>query len=120
MQRKKIPPRQRRKWRVRRKVKGTAERPRLCVFRSNRQIYTQIIDDVNHQTLAAASTLSEELKNVREKGGNKTAAQAVGALVARKALEKNIKTVVFDRAGYLYHGRVKALADAARQEGLKF
>jgi large subunit ribosomal protein L18 len=112
--------RHRRHLRVRRKVHGTAERPRLAVFRSNRHIYAQIIDDRAHRTLLAASTLSPEIKDFRDKGGNKAAAEAVGALLAQKALTANITTVVFDRGGYIYHGRVRNLADAARSGGLKF
>ncbi|WP_345805705.1 50S ribosomal protein L18 [Bacillus subtilis] len=104
--------------RVRAKLSGTAERPRLNVFRSNKHIYAQIIDDVNGVTLASASTLDKDL-NV-ESTGDTSAATKVGELVARRAAEKGISDVVFDRGGYLYHGRVKALADAAREAGLKF
>jgi large subunit ribosomal protein L18 len=95
-------------------MKGTPERPRLNVFRSNKQIYAQIIDDKNSVTLAQASSLK------LENGANIEGAKEVGKLVAEKAIEKGIKKVVFDRGGYLYHGRVKALADAARQAGLEF
>ncbi|MBU0996757.1 MAG: 50S ribosomal protein L18 [Firmicutes bacterium] len=108
--------RTKRHFRIRATVKGTAARPRLNVFRSNKGIYCQLIDDIAGVTLAAASSL--ELKDVY--GGNIEAAKAVGTLIAKKALEKNIKLVVFDRGGYLYHGRVKALADAAREAGLEF
>ncbi|MEC1424396.1 50S ribosomal protein L18 [Bacillus subtilis] len=104
--------------RVRAKLSGTAERPRLNVFRSNKHIYAQIIDDVNGVTLASASTLDKDL-NV-ESTGDTSAANKVGELVAKRAAEKGISDVVFDRGGYLYHGRVKALADAAREAGLKF
>ncbi|ASS89827.1 MAG: 50S ribosomal protein L18 [Bacillaceae bacterium] len=104
--------------RVRSKVSGTAARPRLNVYRSNKHIYAQVIDDTNHQTLVSASTLDKELN--LESTGNVEAAQKVGELVAKRALEKGIKSVVFDRGGYLYHGRVKALADAAREVGLEF
>ncbi|MBL3649932.1 50S ribosomal protein L18 [Bacillus vallismortis] len=104
--------------RVRAKLSGTAERPRLNVFRSNKHIYAQIIDDVNGVTLASASTLDKDL-NV-ESTGDASAATKVGELVAKRAAEKGISDVVFDRGGYLYHGRVKALADAAREAGLKF
>lgn len=106
--------------RVRRKVKGTAERPRLNVFRSLKQIYAQIIDDNTGNTLVAASTLDEALKGKVESGGNKEAAKEVGKLIAAKAAEKGIKSVVFDRGGYIYHGRIKELADAAREAGLEF
>ena len=101
--------------RVRAVISGTSERPRLNVFRSSKNIYAQIIDDVSGQTLASASTLTLE-----GNGGNKEAARAVGALVAKKAIEKGILEVVFDRGGYIYHGRVKELADGAREGGLKF
>nr|BAA10982.1 ribosomal protein L18 [Bacillus subtilis] [Bacillus subtilis subsp. subtilis str. 168] len=104
--------------RVRAKLSGTAERPRLNVFRSYKHIYAQIIDDVNGVTLASASTLDKDL-NV-ESTGDTSAATKVGELVAKRAAEKGISDVVFDRGGYLYHGRVKALADAAREAGLKF
>ncbi len=109
--------RQRRHKRVRTKISGTAERPRLCVFRSNSNLYVQIIDDDKATTLAQASTLDKEVKT---KHANKEAAKEVGALIAKRALEKNIKTVVFDRGGYIYHGVIKELADAAREAGLEF
>ncbi len=109
--------RQRRHKRVRTKISGTAQRPRLCVFRSNSNLYVQIIDDDKATTLAQASTLDKEVKT---KHANKEAAKEVGALIAKRALEKNIKTVVFDRGGYIYHGVVKELADAAREAGLEF
>lgn len=102
--------------RIRRKMQGTATRPRLNVYRSLNQIYTQIIDDQAGTTLVAASSLSAKLKT----GGNVAAAREVGKLIAEKAREKGITRVVFDRGGYLYHGRVKALADAAREAGLEF
>ena len=107
----------RRHARVRRKISGTAECPRLCVFRSNTNVYAQIIDDTKGVTLVQASTLDKEVKT---KHSNKEAAKEVGTLVAKRALEKNIKTVVFDRGGYIYHGVVKELADAAREGGLNF
>jgi large subunit ribosomal protein L18 len=110
--------RKKRHARVRRKVFGTAERPRLNVFRSNKHIYAQVIDDVKAVTLVSASTLDKEFN--LESTGNVEAAKKVGELVAKRALEKGIKSVVFDRGGYLYHGRVKALADAAREAGLEF
>lgn len=106
--------------RVRRKISGTAERPRLCVFRSLNNISAQIIDDVEGKTLVSCSSLEEGVKSGHAYGGNVEAAKAVGALLAKKALEKNIDTVVFDRGGYVYHGRVAALAEAAREAGLKF
>ena len=103
--------------RVRTKISGTAERPRLSVFRSNTGIYVQIIDDVAAKTLVSASTLDKEVKT---KASNIEAAKEVGTLVAKRAIEKNIKEVVFDRGGYIYHGKVKALAEAAREAGLEF
>ncbi len=109
--------RKRRHIRVRRKISGTAECPRLCVFRSNKGIYVQLIDDVAGNTLAQASTLDKEVKT---KHSNKEAAKEVGALIAKRAKEKKIETVVFDRSGYIYHGVVKELAESAREGGLKF
>lgn len=106
--------------RVRRKVFGTPERPRLCVFRSTKHIYAQIIDDVSGNTLVAASTLDGALKGKLDYTGNKIAAREVGKLIGKKAIEKGIKQVVFDRGGYLYHGRVQELADGAREAGLEF
>lgn len=108
-----------RKVRVRKNVRGTVERPRLCVFRSAKHIYAQIIEDATGRTLAAASTLSKDVVEAGC-GGNVEAAKAVGAAVAKKALAQGISQVVFDRSGFLYHGRVKALADAAREAGLAF
>ncbi|MED4311421.1 50S ribosomal protein L18 [Heyndrickxia coagulans] len=110
--------RKKRHARVRAKLSGTAERPRLNIYRSNKNIYAQLIDDVNGVTLASASTLDKELS--LESTGNVEAAQKVGELIAKRAVEKGIKEVVFDRGGYLYHGRIKALADAARENGLQF
>ena len=109
--------RDRRHLRVRKKISGTPERPRLCVYRSNHHLYAQIIDDVAGNTLVAASTLDKEVKN---KHSNKEAAKEVGKLIAKRALDKKIETVVFDRGGYVYHGVVKELAEAAREGGLKF
>src|SRR3972149_10567355 len=106
--------------RVRRKVRGKAERPRLCVFRSLKHIYVQVIDDGTGRTLAAASTLSPELKGKLKSTKNKDAAKEVGKLVAEKAKAAGIELVVFDRNGFLFHGRVKLVADAAREAGLKF
>ena len=109
--------RERRHARVRNKVSGTADRPRLCVFRSNSNLYAQIIDDVAGNTLVQASTLDKEVKTTLS---NNEAAKEVGSLVAKRALEKNIKEVVFDRGGYIYHGVIKELAEAAREGGLTF
>ncbi len=109
--------RRRRHLRVRRKISGTAECPRLCVYRSNTNIYAQIIDDVAGKTLVSCSTLD---KDVKTKHANKEAAREVGTLIAKKAAEKKIKEVVFDRGGYIYHGVVKELAEAAREGGLNF
>ncbi len=106
--------------RVRTNLVGTPEKPRLCVFRSNKNISCQIIDDVNHQTLAAASSNDKELKKELSYGGNKEAAKKVGEAIAKRALEKGIEEVAFDRGGFLYHGRVKELAEGAREGGLKF
>ncbi|OPL07711.1 MAG: 50S ribosomal protein L18 [delta proteobacterium ML8_F1] len=112
--------RQSRQKRVRGKISGTPERPRLNVYRSNTNIYAQIIDDVNGNTLVCASSLDKELEGKFKNGSNKEAARFVGELVAKKAMEKGLSQVVFDRGGYLYHGRVKELADGAREAGLKF
>ena len=109
--------RERRHKRVRNKISGTAERPRLCVFRSNSNLYVQVIDDVAGNTLVSASTLDKEIKT---KHSNKQAAVELGTLIAKRATEKNITEVVFDRGGYIYHGVIKELADAARNNGLKF
>lgn len=109
--------RTRRHIRVRRKISGTADCPRLCVYRSNANIYAQIVDDVAGVTLVSASTLDKEVK---EKHANKVAAKEVGSLIAKRAIEKNIKDVVYDRGGYIYHGIVKELAEAAREAGLNF
>ena len=109
-----------RKVRVRRKIKGTSERPRLNVFRSAKHIYAQLIDDTTGATLAAASTLIEEVGAGLKYSGNIDAARKVGAEIAKRALAKDITMVVFDRNGFLYHGRVKAVAEAARENGLSF
>ncbi|GBF31905.1 LSU ribosomal protein L18p [Desulfocucumis palustris] len=111
--------RAKRQGRVRNKIFGTTQRPRLNVFRSINNIYAQIIDDEKGITLVSASTLSPELKG-KVSGGNREAAKAVGGLIAQKAVEKGVNRVVFDRAGYIYHGRIKELADAAREGGLVF
>ena len=108
--------REKKKLRIRKKVTGSAERPRLCIFRSARHVYAQVIDDVTGATLVAASTLDTD----GVKGANKDACMAIGKEIAKRAIGKNIKVVVFDRNGYLYHGRVKSLAEAAREAGLKF
>jgi large subunit ribosomal protein L18 len=110
-----------RKKRVRTKVRGTPQRPRLSVFRTAKHIYAQIIDDIAAQTLVDASSLSKELRPViGGKGGNRAGAALVGEFIAKRAAGKGIKRVVFDRNGFLYHGRVKTLAEAARQHGLEF
>jgi large subunit ribosomal protein L18 len=110
----------RRKKRIRKKVFGASERPRLSVFRTAGHMYAQIIDDVSGRTLAAASTLAEEIRGQDGHKGNVEAAKAVGKLIAQRAQAAQITQVVFDRNGFLYHGRVKALADAAREAGLEF
>ncbi len=110
--------RQKRHLRIRKNLVGTPVRPRLSVFRSSKNIYTQLIDDVNGVTLASASTTEKGSKIT--KGGNTEAAKAVGTLIAQRALKLNVKNVIFDRSGYLYHGRVKALAESARAAGLEF
>lgn len=110
----------RRHLRVRKKIKGTPERPRLNVFRSAKHIYAQIIDDVKGVTLVSASTLDKELRDKITNGGNVEAARQVGELVAKRAKAKGIERVVFDRGGYLYHGRIEALAQSAREAGLDF
>lgn len=111
--------RQRRHVRVRKRVAGNEERPRLNVYRSNKNIYAQVIDDAKGHTLAAASSLDTNLKDAKN-GGNLEGAQAVGRLIAERAKSAGVEKVVFDRGGYLYHGRIKALADAAREGGLDF
>ena len=112
--------RKRRQERVRKRVRGTDAKPRLCVFRSAKHIYAQVISDEAAKTLVAASTLSTELGEARDHTKKVDAAKKVGELVAKKCLERSISQVVFDRNGFLYHGRIKALADAAREAGLKF
>ena len=110
--------RKKRHSRVRTKVSGTASRPRLNVYRSNKHIYAQLIDDVNGVTIASASTMDKAFES--DSKANTEAAAKVGEIIAQKAVEKDVKSVVFDRGGYLFHGRVKALADAARENGLEF
>ena len=109
-----------RKKRIRKKMTGTEERPRLNVFRSASHIYAQIINDIEGNTIVSASTLDKEFIETGKKGGNKDAAVTIGKLVAKRALDKGITKVVFDRNGFLYHGRVKALSDGAREAGLQF
>jgi large subunit ribosomal protein L18 len=106
--------------RIRRKIAGTEGRPRLCVYRSLSHIYVQVVDDLAGKTLVAASTLESEVCDDKKKGGNIGAAKLVGKAIADRARAKGIEAVVFDRGGYLYHGRIKALAEAAREGGLKF
>jgi large subunit ribosomal protein L18 len=110
----------RRHERIRKEVSGTPERPRLSVYRSLNHMYAQIIDDSRGNTLVAASTLDKDLSGEKGHKGNMNMAKKVGALIAKRALEKGLKKVVFDRGGYLYHGRVKALAEGAREAGLEF
>ena len=110
----------RRHRRVRKKVSGTSERPRLNVFRSIKHIYAQVIDDQSGRTLVSASTLSPDIRDKVAGRNNINVAKTVGEMIGKAAIEKNITNVVFDRGGYLYHGRVKALAEAAREAGLKF
>ncbi|WP_268766427.1 50S ribosomal protein L18 [Kosmotoga arenicorallina] len=112
--------RKKRHMRVRAKISGTAERPRLAVYRSEKHIYAQIIDDVVGRTIVSASTIDKELREKLQKTWNKEAAAEVGKLIAKRALDKGISSIVFDRGGFKFHGRVKALADAAREAGLKF
>ncbi len=112
--------RERRKLRIRKKVSGTPERPRLSVFRSAKHIYAQVVDDVSGTTLASASTLSQDLKGTLEEDNKVAAAKKVGALIAKICKEKQVVRVVLDRNGYLYHGRIRALAEAAREAGLEF
>ncbi|MGZ9587246.1 50S ribosomal protein L18 [Paenibacillus marinisediminis] len=106
--------------RVRKKIEGTTARPRLNVFRSSKHIYAQLIDDVKGVTIAQASTMDKELRDQITNGGNTESARKVGELVAKRAKEAGVEAVVFDRGGYLYHGRIQALADAAREAGLEF
>ena len=110
----------RRHRRVRGKISGTAARPRMCVTRSNNNIYVQVIEDVAHKTLVGVSTLGPEFKATGKKGGTVEGAAALGEIIGKKAIEAGITEIVFDRGGHLYHGRVKAVADAAREAGLKF
>ncbi len=118
LDRKKI--RQKKHLRIRKNIKGTSEQPRLAVYRSAKHIYAQLIDDVNGKTLAAASSLEASLRPELKSGGDTKAAKLVGETIGKKALEKGIAGVVFDRGGNIYHGRIKALAEGAREAGLKF
>ncbi|OCC15063.1 LSU ribosomal protein L18p (L5e) [Dissulfuribacter thermophilus] len=118
---KKVKARLRRKMRIRKRLSGTPDRPRLAVFRSAKHIYAQIIDDTKGVTIVSASSLSPEIRDrLGECKGKKEVAKLVGELIAKRALEKDVKKVAFDRGGYKYHGRVKALADGARETGLEF
>ena len=117
---KKVAARLRRKRSIRKRISGTAERPRLSVFRSNRHIYAQVIDDVSGRTLATASTLNAELTEANKNEKKRDVATQVGKLIAERCLAQKIEAVVFDRNGFIYHGRVKALADGAREGGLRF
>ncbi len=117
---KRVLARKRRHARIRKKVYGTEERPRLCVSKSLSNIYVQLIDDEKGITLTSASTVDKDLKGKIKNGGNLEAAKMVGGLIAERALSKNIKKVVFDRGGYIYHGRIKAIAEAVREKGLQF
>ena len=112
--------RQRRRFRVRKAIRGTADRPRLSVFRSHKHIYAQLIDDLSGRTLASASTHDKAVAGETPRGGNKTAAQAVGKAIAERGVAAGVKKIAFDRGEYQYHGRVAALADAARKAGLEF
>ncbi|MCH2108845.1 MAG: 50S ribosomal protein L18 [Polyangiaceae bacterium] len=117
---KKLTGREKRKFRIRNKISGTSGRPRLTVFRSNKHIFAQVVDDVDGKTVAAASTLSPDLKGAVKEADKTESAKKVGALIAKICSERSIHQVVFDRNGYLYHGRVRALAEAAREAGLSF
>ena len=112
--------RQNRRYRVRNRIRATTTRPRLTVFRSNKHIYVQVINDADGRTLVSASTVEKEALTGGSSGGNKAAAEAIGKLIASRAIEKGVKEVVFDRGQYRYHGRIAALADAARAGGLEF
>jgi large subunit ribosomal protein L18 len=120
MIKKSIKPRERRHARIRKKIFGTKEKPRLSVYKSLKNLFVQLIDDQNHSSLLTVSTIDKELKDKIKHGGNVKAAELLGELLARKAKEKNIEKVVFDRGGYLYHGRIKVLAEVLRKGGLKF
>ena len=119
MEVKKTLARKRRHARIRKKISGTEIKPRLCVYKSNKHIYAQVIDDTKGRTVVSASTIDREIKGTIKTGCNKANATHIGKVIAKRALENGIKNVVFDRGGYIYHGRIKALADAVREEGLK-
>lgn len=119
-QQKKLVKRQKRHWRIRKILKGTSERPRLSIYRSLKHIYAQVIDDTQGQTLCSVSTLSPEIKKSIKGGGNIAAAKEVGKKLSEMALKKSIQKVAFDRSCFPYHGRIKALAESARESGLKF
>ncbi len=112
--------REKRHYRMRKNINGTANKPRLCVFRSNAHIYAQIIDDTTGTTLVSASTNDKDLKGKITNKANKEAAKEIGTIIGKKAIDKGITAVVFDRGGYVYHGKVQVLADAAREAGLQF
>jgi large subunit ribosomal protein L18 len=112
--------REKRHMRIRRRMNGSSDRPRLCIYRSNKHIYAQIVDDSQAHTLVSASSLDAELTDKLKKTWNRSSAEAVGELVAKRAIKKGIQSVVFDRGGYIYHGRVAAVAEAARKSGLEF
>ncbi len=112
--------RQKRHYRMRKNINGTATKPRLCVFRSNAHIYAQIIDDATGTTLVSASTNDKDLRDKITNKANKEAAKEIGTIIGKKAVDKGITTVVFDRGGYVYHGKIQVLADAAREAGLQF
>ncbi len=116
----KVAARKSRQRRVRRKIRGTPERPRLSVYRSNKHIYAQIVDDTTNRVLTAASSMSKDFRATGKRGGNVEGATQIGEMVAEKALQQGIRRVVFDRNGFLYHGRVKAVATGAREKGLEF
>ncbi len=120
MQSPKVKAREKRKKRIRRKVNGTAQRPRLTVFRSSNNLYAQMVDDTQNKILLTVSTLDKDIKSKVKNTGNTDAAKVLGKLLAERATKKGYKEAVFDRSGYLFHGRVKALAEAAREAGLKF
>lgn len=120
MHKKNIKPRQRRHLRIRKKIVGTKEKPRLSLYKSLKNLFVQLVDDESHSTILTVSTLDKEFKEKVKYGGNIKAAELLGEIVVKKAKEKNIEKIVFDRGGYLYHGRVKTLAEGLRKGGLKF
>ena len=120
MNKRNIPQRKRRHLRIRKKIIGTQNKPRLSVCRSSKNLFVQLVNDETHSTLLSVSTMDKDFKGKEKRGGNIKAAVLLGEIVANKAKEKKIETIVFDRGGYLYHGRIKALADALRKGGLKF